>query len=98
MNRRPVIVGIGESDAPLAPHLTDFGHHGDERMAPILGESEAAIDAAAANLGSDFEPLTDLRASAAYRLEAAANLLRRFYLEHNGTDQPLRTAAAATAG
>lgn len=27
MARDPVIVGIGESDAPLAPHLTDEGHH-----------------------------------------------------------------------
>jgi len=43
--------------------------------------------------------LTDLRAGGAYRMQAAGNLLRRFYLEHGGTTQPTRTAhvAAATA-
>ena len=35
-----------------------------------------------AALAADFKPLTDLRASSAYRLQAAGNLLRRFYLEH----------------
>jgi xanthine dehydrogenase small subunit len=29
-------------------------------------------------------PLTDMRASAGYRLKAAQNLLRRFYLENSG--------------
>ena len=29
----------------------------------------------------DFTPLTDMRASAAYRLQVAQNLLRRFWLE-----------------
>ena len=41
---------------------------------------------------ADFQPLTDLRASSAYRLQAAGNLLRRFYLEHAGAVAPLRTA------
>jgi xanthine dehydrogenase iron-sulfur cluster and FAD-binding subunit A len=41
--------------------------------------------------------LTDLRASGAYRLRAAGNLLRRFYAEHGGTAQPTRTAHAAAA-
>ena len=49
-----------------------------------------SIEAAQAALASDFEPLTDLRASSGYRLEVAANLLRRFYLEHSGATQPLR--------
>ena len=43
--------------------------------------SEAAAEAAAAALASDFTPITDLRASAGYRQRAAANLLRRFWLE-----------------
>lgn len=41
----------------------------------------ASIDAAAAALASDFSPLTDLRASSAYRIEVAGNLLRRFHRE-----------------
>ena len=58
---------------------------------------EASIDAAVARLAEDFKPLTDMRASSGYRLQAAANLLRRFYLEHGGSDQPTRTADAIAA-
>jgi len=36
-----------------------------------------------AALSSDFQPLSDLRASSDYRLEVAGNLLRRFYLERS---------------
>ncbi len=57
--------------------------------------SAAGIEAAAAALGEDFQPLTDLRATSAYRLRAARNLLRRFYLEHGGGGAALRTAAVA---
>ena len=46
--------------------------------------SEATIDRAAAALADDFEPLTDMRASAAYRLRVAQNMLRRLYLETRG--------------
>ena len=38
---------------------------------------EAAIEAAAAALAVDFRPITDMRASAGYRMRVAANLLRR---------------------
>ena len=41
------------------------------------------FEAAAAALAEDFEPLTDWRASAAYRKLSAQNLLRRFYLEQD---------------
>ena len=42
---------------------------------------ESALTAACAALGKDFTPLSDMRASAAYRLQGAQNLLRRFWLE-----------------
>ena len=42
---------------------------------------EAALTDAQAALASDFAPLTDMRASAAYRRQVAQNLLRRFWLE-----------------
>ncbi|MGI9025622.1 MAG: xanthine dehydrogenase small subunit [Burkholderiaceae bacterium] len=45
---------------------------------------QRAIDA----LAIDFVPMTDLRASASYRRRAAANLLRRFWLETR-VDAPL---------
>jgi xanthine dehydrogenase small subunit len=43
--------------------------------------TQASVDAAKAALAEDFKPLTDMRASAAYRLQAAQNLLQRFWLE-----------------
>ncbi|MGH8289940.1 MAG: xanthine dehydrogenase small subunit [Steroidobacteraceae bacterium] len=55
---------------------------------------EASIDAAVDRLADDFKPLTDMRASSAYRLQAAGNLLRRFYFEHGDSDVPTRTADA----
>jgi xanthine dehydrogenase small subunit len=44
----------------------------------------ASIDKAMAALAVDFSPISDMRASAAYRLRATQNLLRRFYLETRG--------------
>jgi xanthine dehydrogenase small subunit len=43
--------------------------------------SEATAEAAAAALAQDFKPLTDMRASAGYRLTVAQNLIRRLWLE-----------------
>jgi xanthine dehydrogenase small subunit len=42
---------------------------------------EAAVAAAQGALVRDFAPLTDMRASAAYRLQVAKNLFRRLWLE-----------------
>lgn len=39
----------------------------------------ATVEKASAALGQDFTPLSDFRASAAYRLQIAKNLLRRFH-------------------
>jgi xanthine dehydrogenase small subunit len=58
--------------------------------------NQDSIELAAAALTEDFRPLTDLRASSAYRLQAAGNLLRRFYLETAGTASAVRTAEVAT--
>jgi xanthine dehydrogenase small subunit len=43
-------------------------------------------------LAQDYQPLSDMRASASYRLRAAQNLLRRFWLETRA-DAPLPAAA-----
>ena len=59
--------------------------------------NEASIDAAVAKLAEDFRPLTDMRASSAYRLQTAGNLLRRFYFEHGGSTDLTRTAEAVAA-
>ncbi|MDA0705108.1 MAG: xanthine dehydrogenase small subunit [Proteobacteria bacterium] len=44
----------------------------------------ASIEKAMLALADDFAPISDMRASADYRLRAAQNLLRRFYLETTG--------------
>ena len=41
------------------------------------------VEAAAAALSADYDPLDDLRGSAAYRRKAAANLLRRLWAEQH---------------
>jgi xanthine dehydrogenase small subunit len=54
--------------------------------AALIGQpwSEATIDSAMRAFAADYTPLSDMRASAGYRLEAAANMLRRYFLEDTG--------------
>ncbi|MEO8757736.1 MAG: xanthine dehydrogenase small subunit [Devosia sp.] len=54
----------------------------------------ATIEAAIPVFAQDFTPLSDMRASAEYRLLAAQNLLRRFYLESTGSAERLSKAVA----
>ncbi len=46
--------------------------------------SQATIDAGIAALARDYAPISDMRATADYRLRATRNLLQRFYLETRG--------------
>ncbi|WP_417818597.1 xanthine dehydrogenase small subunit [Tritonibacter scottomollicae] len=65
--------------------------------AALIGQpfTAATFDAAAKALTQDFTPLSDWRASADYRTTVAANLLRRFQLEHDtNQDAPVRLAIA----
>ena len=55
--------------------------------------TEATVRAAANALAQDFQPIDDMRASAAYRLKAAQNLLIRAFLE-SGATAPLRVLDA----
>jgi xanthine dehydrogenase small subunit len=48
--------------------------------------TEATLRDAQAALAQDFKPLTDLRASDAYRMAAARNLLERLWLETRPTN------------
>jgi len=52
----------------------------------VLGKpwNEATIKSAMQALAADFEPISDMRASADYRLRATQNLLYRFFLETRG--------------
>jgi xanthine dehydrogenase small subunit len=53
--------------------------------------TETTARAAMAALDADYTPLTDMRASAAYRAQTARNLLYRFFLETR-PDKPLPAA------
>jgi xanthine dehydrogenase small subunit len=58
--------------------------------AALLGQvwNDASLQAAQNALATDFKPLSDMRASSAYRLQVAQNLLRRFWLQTRA-DAPL---------
>ncbi|CAN5752089.1 xanthine dehydrogenase small subunit [soil metagenome] len=58
--------------------------------AALVGKpwSQASVKAAQAALVQDFKPLSDMRASAAYRLQVAQNLIQRLWLETR-TQNPL---------
>ena len=55
--------------------------------AALLGQpfDAASVQAAQAAMDDDFSPLTDMRATSAYRLTTAKNLLKRFQLESSGS-------------
>ena len=55
------------------------------------------VEAARAAFESDYKPMTDMRATAAYRMLAAKNLLSRFLLETMGDAQELRRFAEEEA-
>ena len=47
---------------------------------------EATVEAAITAMEEDYKPLTDMRATSAYRRRVAGNLLKRFYLETTGAE------------
>ena len=54
--------------------------------AALVGKdwSEATVEAAAEAMAGDFTPMSDMRASAAYRMQVAQNLMRRYFHDLNG--------------
>jgi xanthine dehydrogenase small subunit len=68
--------------------------HAERAEAAIVGKAwtQATVQTAMEAMGEDFKPLTDMRASADYRLQAARNLLQRFWLETRTAD-PLPASA-----
>ncbi|MBL9049455.1 MAG: xanthine dehydrogenase small subunit [Tabrizicola sp.] len=55
--------------------------------AALVGKAwtEATVEAAAEAMAGDFTPMTDMRASAGYRMLTAQNLMRRYFHDLNGT-------------
>ena len=56
--------------------------------AALVGQpwTQASVDAARQALAEDFTPLSDMRASAGYRLQVAQNLITRLWLETRSED------------
>ncbi len=54
--------------------------------AALVGKAwnEATVEAAAQAMAGDFAPMTDMRASAGYRMLTAQNLLRRYFQDLSG--------------
>jgi xanthine dehydrogenase small subunit len=54
--------------------------------------TEPTVEAVLQAYASDFTPITDMRASAEYRMLVAKNLLQRFYLETTGITAPVQVS------
>ena len=54
--------------------------------AALLGNAwnEATIATACHSLANDFKPMSDMRASAEYRLKATQNMLKRYFADLSG--------------
>ena len=64
--------------------------------AALVGQpwTQASVNKAKTALAEDFKPLSDMRASADYRMQVAQNLLQRFWLETR-TESPLASTATS---
>lgn len=51
--------------------------------------NQQTIESAMTAMLSDYTPLTDMRASAVYRMKVAQNLLQRLFLEHSSMPYPV---------
>jgi len=62
--------------------------------AALLGRPWTAgtVEAAQGAYALDYQPISDMRASAEYRMLAARNLLLRFYMESIGVEAPFRVS------
>ena len=70
----------GVAATPVRAKQTEAALHGQPWTA-------ATAKAATAALRAEFQPISDMRASAAYRSEVLGNLVQRFWLESQGLTQ-----------
>ena len=58
-------------------------------QAALVGQdwSQATVDQATRVLRGEFSPISDMRASASYRVQVLGNLLQRFWLQSQGVQQ-----------
>ncbi len=62
----------------------------EQALAGANLDQPASWEAAGAAMSKDFSPLTDMRATAAYRMTVAANLLEKALMEISGAGAPTR--------
>ena len=77
------------SDARIAfGGMAGTPHRASSVEAALVGQAWTleTIEAAMGKFGEDYTPMTDMRASAEYRLATAENLLKRYFLELSGSD------------
>ncbi len=98
-------IRLGEDETVVAARFAYGGMAATPRRATtaeaaLLGRplDEPAVRDAMAALDQDFAPIDDHRASAAYRMLAARNLLYRFYLESSKTAMTTRLPGFGSAG
>ncbi len=90
-------LAITEGDGTITGARLAFGgmaatpRRAPRAEAALVGRpfTRATLQAAAAALADDFSPLSDMRASADYRLRAAQNLLTRFWHAQQGSPATL---------
>ncbi|WP_341233476.1 xanthine dehydrogenase small subunit [uncultured Sulfitobacter sp.] len=56
--------------------------------------TEATFRAAMHNIAEDFQPLSDMRASASYRLQTAQNMVLRYFFDIQGVDTDVQAVSA----
>ena len=96
-------ISIGVKDGRITDARIAFGgmaatpKRASACEAALIGKpwTEAAVRAAAEALTEDFQPIDDMRASAAYRLRAAKNLVLKAFLGSAAPVRVLETEAVA---
>jgi xanthine dehydrogenase small subunit len=68
--------------------------------AALIGKAwtQETVQMAAQQLATDYTPLTDMRASATYRLKVAGNLLQKFWLETSAPETETRLVGVVAHG
>lgn len=84
-------IGVGGVAAtPVRARQTEAALTGQAWTQDVVNEAKAC-------LRSEFQPISDMRASAAYRTQVLGNLLQRFWLENQGVAE-VSLAALTLAG
>ncbi|MDD2917649.1 xanthine dehydrogenase small subunit [Rhodoferax sp.] len=84
-------IGVGGVAAtPVRARQTEAALTGQAWTQDVVNEAKAC-------LRSEFQPISDMRASAAYRTQVLGNLLQRFWLENQGAAE-VSLAALTLAG